>query len=122
MTAHRLLAIVAVAVAGLAFAATASAENGTVVLVTHDSFAISKAVKAAFERETGLRLRILQQGDAGAMVNRALLTAGHPEGDVLFGIDDSLLSRALAGEPSSRGTPRPLGRAWRLRSGSRTRG
>ena len=37
-----------------------------VVLVTHDSFAISKPVRRAFERESGLRLRILQTGDAGA--------------------------------------------------------
>ena len=29
------------------------------------------------------------------MVNRALLTKGNPQGDVLFGIDNNLLSRAL---------------------------
>ena len=66
-----------------------------VVLVTHDSFVIPKAVKAAFEQESGLALRILQGGDAGEMVNRALLTKGNPQGDVLFGIDNNLLSRAL---------------------------
>lgn len=66
-----------------------------VVLVTHDSFAISKPVKAAFERESGLRLRILETGDAGAALNRALLTKGKPEGDVFFGLDNNLLSRAL---------------------------
>ena len=66
-----------------------------VVLVTHDSFAISKDVHGAFERESGLRLRILQGGDANEMLNRALLTAGNPEADVIFGIDDSVLSRAL---------------------------
>ena len=38
-----------------------------VVLVTHDSFAISDDVKAAFERESGLTLRILQSGDASEM-------------------------------------------------------
>jgi thiamine transport system substrate-binding protein len=69
-----------------------------VVLVTHDSFAVSKDVKAAFEQETGLTLRILQAGDAGEALNRALLTAGDPQGDVLFGVDDSLLSRALDGD------------------------
>ena len=66
-----------------------------VVLVTHDSFAIPKPVKAAFEQESGLKLRILQGGDAGEAVNRALLTKGNPQGDVLFGIDNNLLSRAL---------------------------
>ena len=63
--------------------------------MTHDSFAVSKPVRAAFERETGLTLKILQSGDAGESLNRALLTAGNPEGDVLFGVDNNLLSRAL---------------------------
>jgi thiamine transport system substrate-binding protein len=69
-----------------------------VVLLTHDSFAISKEVKERFERESGLRLRILQAGDANETLNRALLTAGDPQGDVIFGIDDSVLSRALDGD------------------------
>jgi thiamine transport system substrate-binding protein len=82
--------------------------SGTVVLVTHDSFAISKPVEAAFERETGLTLRILQTGDAGEALNRALLTAGHPEGDVFFGVDNNLLSRALGGNLFVRYAPPAL--------------
>ena len=69
-----------------------------VVLVTHDSFAISPEVKQAFEDESGLTLRILKAGDAGEIVTRALLTAGNPEGDVLFGVDNNLLTRALEGD------------------------
>ena len=79
--------------------AAASDEQPTeVVLVTHDSFAISDDVKQAFEDESGLKLRILKAGDAGEIVTRALLTAGNPEGDVLFGVDNNLLSRALDGD------------------------
>jgi thiamine transport system substrate-binding protein len=69
-----------------------------VVLVTHDAFAISPSVKRAFEQESGLRLRILKGGDAGEVVTRALLTAGDPEGDVLFGVDNNLVERTLAGD------------------------
>ncbi len=69
-----------------------------VVLVTHDSFAISDDVKQAFESESGLKLRILKAGDAGEIVTRALLTAGNPEGDVLFGVDNNLLQRTLDGD------------------------
>jgi thiamine transport system substrate-binding protein len=69
-----------------------------VVLVTHDSFAISDGVKQAFEDESGLKLRILKAGDAGEIVTRALLTTGNPEGDVLFGVDNNLLQRALDGD------------------------
>lgn len=92
------LAAATVLLAGLAAGCGGSGTKAPteVVLVTHDSFAISKQVKAAFERETGLRLRILQAGDAGEALNRALLTKGHPEGDVFFGVDNNLLSRALA--------------------------
>ncbi len=89
-------AAVAVAVGG-ATAGLAASGAREVVLVTHDSFAISKATKAAFEKQSGLKLRILQSGDAGAALNRALLTAGKPEGDVFFGVDNNLLSRALGG-------------------------
>ena len=69
-----------------------------VVLVTHDSFVMSKKVEQTFERESGLTLRILQSGDAGEALTKALLTAGNPQGDVLFGVDNNLLSRALGGE------------------------
>ncbi len=86
------LAALFVAGCGGSGRSTASKE---VVLVTHDSFVIPKAVKAAFEQESGFELKILQGGDAGEAVNRALLTKGNPQGDVLFGIDNNLLSRAL---------------------------
>ena len=93
--------LVVTAVVGLAALAAGCGGSSTpdeVVLVTHDSFAISKGVKAAFEQESGLKLRILQGGDANEMPNRALLTAGDPQGDVIFGVDDSILSRALDGD------------------------
>ncbi len=90
-------AAVAVAVAGTTAGQAASGARD-VILVTHDSFAISKPTKAAFEKQSGLNLRILQNGDAGAALNRALLTAGKPEGDVFFGVDNNLLSRALGGK------------------------
>jgi len=89
-----LVAAVALAVAGCG----GSDKPTDVVLVTHDAFAISPAVKKAFETESGLKLRILKAGDAGEVVTRALLTAGNPEGDVLFGVDNNLLQRALDGD------------------------
>jgi thiamine transport system substrate-binding protein len=73
-------------------------EPTSVVLVTHDSFVISDDVKRAFEEQSGLTLTVLQAGDAGEMLTQALLTAGNPQGDVLFGVDSNLLSRALESE------------------------
>ena len=94
----RAILVASVCALALAVAGCGGDEAATpteVVLVTHDSFAIPKQVKAAFEQESGLELRILQGGDAGEAVNRALLTKGNPQGDVFFGIDNNLLSRAL---------------------------
>jgi thiamine transport system substrate-binding protein len=89
-------AVAVVGVSGLAVVACGGGEKARdVVLVTHDSFVIPKSVKAGFERETGLHLRILRSGDAGEALTKALLTAGNPQGDVFFGVDNNLLSRAL---------------------------
>ncbi len=73
----------------------AAQDSGTLTLVTHDSFDISEAVLAQFEAQTGVRVQILPIGDAGAMVNQAILTRRNPLGDVLFGIDNTFLSRGL---------------------------
>jgi thiamine transport system substrate-binding protein len=92
------VAVGAALVASAACGGDDGASPTQVVLLTHDSFAVSKDVKAAFEGESGLKLRVLQGGDANEMLNRALLTAGDPQGDVIFGIDDSVLSRAVDGD------------------------
>jgi thiamine transport system substrate-binding protein len=67
----------------------------TLTLVTHDSFAVSEDVLAKFEDESGIKVEILRSGDAGAMVNQAILSKENPLGDVLYGVDNTFLSRAL---------------------------
>jgi thiamine transport system substrate-binding protein len=100
---HKVLACLAAGalVTALALGAAGCGDSGKVpsdvVLVTHDSFVVSQEVAEAFERESDLTLRILKAGDAGEVVTKALLTAGNPQGDVLFGVDENLLSRALGG-------------------------
>ena len=66
-----------------------------VTLLTHQSFSLDKGLIAQFERETGLKLRILKAGDAGETLNRAILTKNAPIADVLYGFDNTFLSRAL---------------------------
>lgn len=70
--------------------------GGTVVLVTHDSFALSDETIAAFEEETGLTLETRAPGDGGALVNQLILTKDAPLGDVVYGIDNTFASRAVA--------------------------
>lgn len=71
------------------------AESKTVTLVSHNSWAVSKGVLAAFEKRSGYKVKVLEDGDAGQAVNKAILTKDNPQGDVFFGVDNTLLSRAL---------------------------
>ena len=90
--------VVAVVVATLAAACSSSSKSAspagsptttatatkpritTVVLLTHSSFAVSKSVLAAFTAQTGYKVRLVQPGDAGVMVNEAILRKGDPVG------------------------------------------
>ena len=69
--------------------------GGSITLVTHDSFALSKAVMADFTTKTGYTVTVVQPGDAGTLVNQLVLTKDAPLGDVTFGIDNTFASRAL---------------------------
>ncbi len=67
----------------------------TLTLITHDSFAYTKDVLAQFTAQTGIQVDVPQgAGDAGVVLNKAILTKGKPEGDLLWGVDNTLLSRA----------------------------
>ncbi len=68
---------------------------GTVVLVTHDSFAMPKPLQRQFEEESGYDLEIRSGGDAGSLTTRLAVTADDPTGDVAFGVDNTFASRAL---------------------------
>jgi thiamine transport system substrate-binding protein len=73
-----------------------------VTLVTYDSFpesdtGLNEALDA-FSADTGIDVELVVAGDAGTMVSKAVLTAGNPEGDVMFGVDNTFLSRAVEGD------------------------
>jgi thiamine transport system substrate-binding protein len=67
----------------------------TLTIMTHDSFAISEDVVIQFETENNVDVVFLQSGDAGSMLNKAILAKNAPLADVLFGVDNTFLSRAL---------------------------
>lgn len=69
-----------------------------ITLLTHDSFALSEGTLAAFTSQTGIEVTLLAAGDTGQMVSEAILTAGSPLGDVMFGVDNTFLARALNAE------------------------
>jgi thiamine transport system substrate-binding protein len=86
-------------VAGLISGALGSAASArdevTITLMTHDSFNVSKSVLREFTRTSGIKVRVLRAGDAGQALNQAILTKDAPLADVLYGVDNTFLSRAL---------------------------
>ncbi|HWH98076.1 MAG TPA: thiamine ABC transporter substrate-binding protein [Pseudolysinimonas sp.] len=87
------IAASAVLLAGCTAPADAPA---TLVLVTHDSFALSEGTLEQFTEETGVVVDVQSAGDAGELVNKLVLTKDSPLGDVVFGIDNTFASRAAS--------------------------
>ena len=80
--------------AGDATTVPADATPGEVTLLAYDSFTPAEGIFDAFERQTGAKVKVVTGGDSGSLISKAILTAGNPEGDVLWGVDNTTLSRA----------------------------
>ena len=65
-------------------------------VLTHNSFALPKSLLAQFEKEHEVSLVIIKAGDAGQMLNKLILTRASPIADVVYGIDNTLIGKALA--------------------------
>ena len=85
-------------------ACTSSSSNNTtekpkeITLVAYDAFTPQEGIFDQFTRDTGVTVKVITAGDTGTMVSKAILTAGNPEGDVMWGIDNTFLSRAQEAE------------------------
>lgn len=65
-------------------------------VMVHSSFALPKPLLAQFEAQNGIKLAIIKGGDAGEMLNKLILTRTKPVADAVFGIDNTLVGKALA--------------------------
>ena len=83
--------------------ASSATTDSTITMVVYDSYPADDADSPnplqlaldEFTANTGIEVDVLVSGDAGTMLSKAALTAGNPEGDVMWGVDNSLLSRAI---------------------------
>jgi thiamine transport system substrate-binding protein len=95
-------ALLVTSAATLGMVACGDGDPATVRLVTYDSFPTKDTplndALAEFTADTGIAVQIVVAGDAGTMVTKAALTAGNPEGDVMWGVDNTLLSAATGAE------------------------
>lgn len=108
MTGHRTfrqrqwLCVLVVAATSWGLASCGTSDPGSVTLIAYDSFpdkdtALNEAL-AEFTKESGIDVTLVRAGDTGSMVSKAVLTSGNPEGDVIFGVDNTFLSAAVNGK------------------------
>ena len=90
--------IFAIGVGLIAINITGKNKPRDVILVTHDSFVMSKELLSDFEKTTGYNLKLLKAGDTGTLTNRLILTKKSPIGDAVFGIDNSFSGLAISND------------------------
>jgi thiamine transport system substrate-binding protein len=64
-------------------------------VLTHSSFAVTRSLVDAFEKANDATVQFSAGGDAGETLNKAILSRANPLADVLYGVDNTFLSRAL---------------------------
>ena len=93
-----LLALSAGLEAPLAAAPKAEKEQG-LVIYAYDSFVSewgpAGKVIPGFEAQAGVKVTVISCGDAGQVLSRAILEKDDPQADLIVGIDNNLLARAL---------------------------
>lgn len=77
---------------------SAAVQAAELRVLTHSAFAIPKPLLEKFEADSGVKLLITKTGDAGEMLNKLILTRAAPVADVVFGIDNTLVGKALTAQ------------------------
>jgi thiamine transport system substrate-binding protein len=97
---HFIVALGAVAAALMpASPLPAQTKAPDLVIYAYDSFASewgpAPEVIPRFEALTGAKVTVITAGDAGSVLNRVILERAHPQADLVIGVDNNLLERAL---------------------------
>jgi len=76
-----------------------SAFGADLTIYAYDSFVSewgpAGKVIPKFEQKYGVKVQLLSAGDAGQVLNRAILEKKRPKADIVMGIDNNLLAKAL---------------------------
>ena len=74
--------------------AATDANPNEVTLLAYDAFTPAEGIFDEFEKQTGAKVKVVTGGDSGSVISKAILTAGNPEADVLWGVDNTTIDRA----------------------------
>lgn len=88
-------ALVAATTLAPSCSSSTSDDRATLTVIAYDSFVLPSDAFSEFTARTGIDVEVALGGDAGELVAKAALTAGTPEGDILWGVDNALLTRLI---------------------------
>jgi len=90
------LLIVLLLAFSLAAASRPVAAQETLTVYSYDSIEPwMKQIIPMFEKEYGVKVNLILLGDAGQVLNRLILEKNNPQADVVVGIDNSYLQKAI---------------------------
>lgn len=96
-----LFTVLTMAVAGGTKDATDSRSN-EVVIYAYDSFVSDwgpgPAIVEAFEKATGYKVTMISAGDAAQVLSKAVVEKKNPQADILIGIDNQLVQKAITAD------------------------
>ncbi len=91
--------VTAFLIGGILYAAPGGADQYDLIIYAYDSFVAewgpAPKVIPKFEKAYGVRVKVVSVGDAGQVLNRAVLEKDNPRADIILGIDNNMLARAL---------------------------
>lgn len=100
-------AALAVSLVATAAACTSGADSAQeVVLLSHSSFQLPQKLIDRFQDQTGMKLKVVDSGDAGQLSAVVSLTPGSPKGDAVFGIDNTFAARPIEAGALQQYTPK----------------
>ena len=98
MNIKRLLTALVFGMIFFSFFALFSASPADLTIYAYDSFVSewgpSGKVIPMFEKKYGVKVQLISVGDAGQVLNRAILEKRKPKADIILGIDNNILSKA----------------------------
>ncbi len=89
------LTVLVTACQNLAVSQPEGQEIRTLRVMTYSSFDMSEEVIEEFTSAHNAELQFLDAGDTGQMLNQAILSKTNPLADVMYGLDNTFLSRAI---------------------------
>jgi thiamine transport system substrate-binding protein len=74
-------------------------KKADLIIYAYDSFVSewgpAGKVIPKFEKKYGVKVEVISVGDAGQVLSRAILEKNHPKADIVLGIDNNLLAKAI---------------------------